>query len=423
MVRHQDRLWRQTGPGSPEWELFGPEDLQGQLFSVANCCGPGSLVGTNQAGLWQLTAAGSWQPVDNGFFSTTTLTELLPVGPSWFAAGELGLFQASQESWDWQKVNGLPASLSDLLVDPANPARWLAATPAGVYRSQNGGQSWQSVSPPWTVWDMAFGPEGRLFLGRTNGLAWADDLEATPLDWHTAHGMERVYFLSVNPHPTEAATVWTGTWGNNIGFSNDGGQSVQPLHNGLETLSGLDLIWHPTPGQVTLATIEGLYRTDDHGRSWFRLPGPLAHQTVHSLLQSDDGAIWAGAADGLWVSRDYGVTWTRINDLPQMTVIRLGRLAVPPLPPDSSNPPFTESITSPLVYRPAQWLWAGAERSGWWLSRDGGATWHFAGLAGQTVYNVLLDPTRPGHLVAATAQGIFSTVIPAQILPVESASR
>jgi photosystem II stability/assembly factor-like uncharacterized protein len=215
----------------------------------------------------------------------------------------------------------------------------------------------------------------------------------------------------------EADLLWTGTWGNNIGASDNGGESIAPLHNGLETLSGLDLLWHPTPGQVTLATIQGLYRTDDHGRSWFQLPGPLAQQTVYSLLQENDGAIWAGATDGLWVSRDYGATWSRVDGFPQATVVRLGRLTVPQ-PRMSRKPPFDVTPYSPLVYAPRQWLWVGTETAGLWLSQDSGATWHFAGLAGaeagtgRTVYNLFFDPGQLQRLVAATDLGIFVVAVP-----------
>ncbi len=295
----------------------------------------------------------------------------------------VGLFFSDDGGRTWQGAEGLPPTTGDLLVDPANPARWLAGTPVGVYGSPDGGRSWQAVGPPRVVWDMAFGPQGRLFVGRRNGLAWADELSASPIPWHIADGMEQVYFLSVNPHPVEPGLVWTGTWGNNIGVSEDGGQSIEPLHNGLETLSGLDLIWHPTPGQVTLATIEGLYRTDDGGGSWFKLPGPLVHQTVYSLLQGEDGAIWAGAADGLWVSRDYGVTWSRAGGLPAVTVLRLGTVG------------------------PEGRLWAGTERGGLWLQGQAGE-WQFAGLAGLSVYNLFGDPLQPGQWVAATDGGVFA---------------
>jgi hypothetical protein len=138
------------------------------------------------------------------------------------------------------------------------------------------------------------------------------------------------------------------------------------------------------------------------------------------LLQTDDGAIWAGAADGLWVSHDYGVTWEQHKDLPPATVIRLDRLAVPP-PPLEVPPPFVSSSNEALVYNPRTWLWAGTEGAGLWLSQDGGQSWHFAGLPEQTVYQLFFNPIQPRQLVAATAQGIFAVTVSETILSTSAA--
>jgi photosystem II stability/assembly factor-like uncharacterized protein len=384
VVRHQNRVWGQEGDA---WTLVGPDELQGRIYSVWGCCQPGMLLGTNRAGVWQLTEANGWQRLDGDTFEALGLTELMKIGGIFYATNGVGLF-ISLDGVTWWRAGGLPSSLTDLLVDPSDPQRWLAGTPTGVYRSQDGGQTWEAISPPWPIWDLAFGPTGRLFLARSNGLAWSDEVGGAEVAWQASQGLEQVFFFRVKPHPVEANLVWGGSWGNNVAASLDGGQTVKPIHNGLETLSVLDLIWHATPGQVTVGTIEGLYRTDDGGQSWFRLPGPLTHQTIHSLLQSDDGAIWAGASNGLWVSRDYGVTWEMAKGMPPATVLRLGKLVTP---------------------EGAQWLWAGTERAGLWFSRDGGASWLFGGLAGQSVYALFFDPVQPERLVAATDRGIFVT--------------
>jgi len=302
-----------------------------------------------------------------------------------------GLFNSSDDGQTWQKVEGLPPAVTDLLVDPNKAAYWLASTPAGIYRSEAGGRIWAAISPPWTGWDMAFGTEGRLFVARSDGVAWADHLAGTPVAWQEADGLNGVLFFSTNPHPTQPDLLWAGTWGNDVGVSKDGGQSLESLGNGLETLSVLDVLWHPRPGQVTVATIEGLYRTDDGGESWFKLPGSLTQQTVYNLLQTDDGTILAAAADGLWASSDYGLTWSRVESMPVATVLRLGRLTTP---------------------AGQDWLWAGTEADGLWLSNDGGHNWLFGGLAGRTVYNLLVDPLKSDSLIAATDRGIFEAIWP-----------
>jgi ligand-binding sensor domain-containing protein len=203
------------------------------------------------------------------------------------------------------------------------------------------------------------------------------------VEWRTAGGLQTVSFFTVSPQPDDSASIWAGSWGNNIGVSDNGGKTLQPLHNGLETLSVLAILRHLAPGQFTVGTIEGLFRSDDGGTSWFKLPGDLAQQTVYALHQSQNGSIFAGAADGLWESADYGASWQPVLGLPPATVIRLGEVMVE---------------GEPLI-------WAGTEDSGVWLSSDEGRTWRFGGLAGRSVYALVVD-LNGESIVAATDQGL-----------------
>ncbi len=287
-------------------------------------------------------------------------------------------------------VENLPLAFSDFLIDPTTQTRWFVATTAGIYRSQDSGQTWQTVSPPWPVWDIAFGPAGRLFIGRSNGVAWADNLSHPTISWQETKGLNDVLFFNVDPHPADSRVLLGGTWGNGLGLSYDSGNTMRSVYNGLEALSVLDILWHPNEGQLTSGTIQGLYRTDNFGEGWFKLPGPLKRQTVYSLLQTEDTVIWAGASNGLWFSQDYGVTWQLVNTIPKATVIRLGQVALPD----------------------RVWLWAGTELSGLWLSKDQGQSWHFAGLAKQSIYNLQVDPLQPSRLIAVTNQGLFDILVP-----------
>ncbi len=191
-------------------------------------------------------------------------------------------------------------------------------------------------------------------------------------------------FFRIHPDRLDADVVWGGTWGNSIGVSEDRGKTIAPLNNGLETLSALDIWQHETPGQYTIGTIEGLYRTDDGGETWFKLPGPLQRQTVFSLLQTADGVLWAGAADGLWFSADYGVTWGQAEGAPVATVLQMG----------------TTMLGGHSL------MWAATEGRGVWISEDSGRSWTLAGLDGLTVFTVA--PDGEGSLLAATGQGLYA---------------
>lgn len=378
VVRSRDRLWRWTeGAG---WRPFGPEEVAGRSYVAVGCCGVGTLVGTNEAGLWRLGDA-DWSREPGDWFEDVEVTHGLRAGMHTILGTTNGVFVQRDGDAAWRAVGGLAPVVTGLVVDPQRPGQWLAATPVGVFAADEGG-AWTPVSPGWVVWDVATDAGGRVYAARGDGLAWSDD--ARKGVWGVGAGMESVTFFRTRPSPFDLFTVWAGSWGNNVGRSGDRGASLTPLHNGLETLSALDVWWHATPGQVTLATIEGLYRTDDGGATWFRLPGALAQQTIYALWQDAGGTLWAGAADGLWASVDYGVTWARQAELPPTAVVSLGALA------DGT-------------------LWAGTEGDGLWARRGADALWWQVGLAGRTVYALAqLD----GQMaLAATDGGLWRAAV------------
>ena len=379
VARSEGSLWR-WAQDEASWLPFGPPNLQGKLEVLIGCCDAGTLAGAHQNGLWQLTADGTWTRVDGSTFDFLEFGAGLRAGPWLLTATTNGLFTAATDApldTGWRAAVGTPSAVTDLQIDPANPSHWLAATPVGLWRSTAASSSWQPASPPWIVWDLALGSRDQLYLAHAAGLAWTDDRQREPTRWQQTQGLEGVTFFAVSPNPADSAQLWAGTWGNDIGVSQDGGITVTRLGAGLETLSILTILRHPTPGQYTVGTIEGLYRSDDHGASWFKLPGALRHQTIYALQQDEHGVMWAGATDGLWQSTDYGVTWKSV--LSPATVIHLGQKG--------------------------SLIWAGSEEAGLWWSQNHGASWSHAGLAGRTVYTVATDGLQ---WIAATDAGLYT---------------
>jgi len=103
------------------------------------------------------------------------------------------------------------------------------------------------------------------------------------------------------------------------------------------------------------ATEQGLFATQDGGRTWSKLPLPSETTTVFAVATgpADGSLLWAGTREGLWSSQDEGRSWSRVtSDLPPGVV------------------PLSLSIgaNSGLLYM-------GTARHGVLRSQDGDSTW------------------------------------------------
>lgn len=235
--------------------------------------------------------------------------------------------------------------------------------PTGIYRSQDKGLTWQTVSS---------GP----------GVA--------------------VNALAV--HPANDAVLYAGTAGGpaattySLWRSTNGGQTWRSFTLGLPTDA-----YGMTPGVTALAVDpnqpgvlyvgtdgQGVYRFDE-GRNSYELIGGVSLYNAHvnGLVIGPDSRVYALTRDGLFVTD--GSTWQELNSLPEIAV----SLAVAPGDP--------------------QTLHAGSASTGAYRATDGGQNWERISSGLDMVPGVALrvtalavDEQDPNHVVAATAYGVGS---------------
>lgn len=228
-----------------------------------------------------------------------------------------------------------------LAADPTDRSTIWVALLDGVVRSQDRGRTWRTM----TGWDMtepravAFDPgvPDRIYAGLPDGIAVSPDRGQT---WRRMNeGIRRAY--------TETITVDRGR-----------------------------------PGRVLAGTEKGIYLTEDAARSWRLVQA--TDKTTYDLLQSPHHpAVFFAvtSSDGAFRSDDGGRSWRRVEGVP------------------AANTLYACTFDPATAGRLALCGWGIGVR----VSEDGGRTWsdRSAGLPNREIWTVRADPDLPGRLYAA----------------------
>jgi photosystem II stability/assembly factor-like uncharacterized protein len=270
--------------GGLAWRLVGPFRA-GRVLAVSGVPGEPAhfYFGSVNGGVWETRDAGrTWEPIFDG--QPIGSIGALAVAPSdprvlYAGSGEAdmrsdiaqgdGMYKSTDGGRTWNHV-GLADSqqIGRVLVDPGDPARVLVAAlghpyganaERGVFRTVDGGASWQQVLGDDDVGaiDLAFEPGNPRVVYAAL--------------WQTRRTPWSIYPPSNGP-------------GSGLYKSSDGGGSWRPLTDGLPAHPGrIGLALSAAEPRRVYALIDaspggGLYRSDDGGE--------------HFSLASDDARIW-----------------------------------------------------------------------------------------------------------------------------------
>lgn len=218
---------------------------------------------------------------------------------------------ALKERWQWTYP---------IVFSPVDPTILYTAS-QHVWRTTNGGQSWERISPDLTRHDpKTLGHSGGPITGDMNG----PEIYAT------------VFALA--PSKRDVNVIWAGSDDGVIHVTRDGGKSwsnVTPKEmpdfgrvsiidaSAFDAATAYVAVKRPLLDDFS----PYIFRTYDFGRSWTKIVGGIPPDDyVHAVREDPTrrGLLYAGTQHGVYISYDDGGTWQSLSlNLPDTPVVDL----------------------------------------------------------------------------------------------------
>ncbi len=306
--------------GGKSWQSAnkGMENIQ--ILSLALDSTDNTLYAGVYGGIYRSIDNGqSWQKADIGQnFPQVNVLLQDDTAKILYAGTNYGLYRSSDKGQSWQVANqepmarhvpnpaGVPEILA-LVSDPSGKVLY-AATDQGLYRSRDGGKSWQPVGPvmmnsrvAFLVWNRA---KSTLYAGSSVGIFRSIDGGDS---WQqTGQGLpnQNVNALALNE---AGQSLYAGT-DSGVFRSTDGGQNWQAASEGIPDAIPVNIAVDLEKKIIYLGFRHvGLFRSIDGGLSWqstnWGLPNSYMYffiwnNTRHILLADLSNSLLYETADG-----------------------------------------------------------------------------------------------------------------------------
>jgi photosystem II stability/assembly factor-like uncharacterized protein len=388
--------------------------------------------------------------VSTGIFDRGAVNESVDYNTDPDPWGGLGVLKSTDGGQNWRilgKETGLKGLyVGSLYMHPQNPDILLAAvghemglaqitrlqqeghSPAGIYRTTDGGETWTHVQPPGVRVSEEFsavefcvddpniayaGSASAIYRSEDAGVTWT---QMTTGDLWGPPGVRAGWPIDLQCDPRDTNRLFANNYQGGAFLSEDGGATWVNASQGYTGAQMYDIVVDPRDAnRVYVIGRSGGWRSDDGGTTWVGLrnfapgePQPiLAEWGTIALNPANPDQIWASDGDGPVIIRslDRGASWTVIVP-PEGVRGTVKTYAFTPADPNTIYAGYGD-LGCVRAGAPC------APEGGVIVSRDNGQTWALAGeaLLNATVAELAVDRTNPQIVyAAATEAGLYKTV-------------
>ncbi len=326
-------------------------------------------------------------------------------------------------TWSLASDGYTGALMLDVAINPINPNIIYGTARSGVFRSINGGKTWQGLSTPPAYLSSAYGiavkPDepnvvivshellGSVFRSVNGGLNWTQ-VYTIPnvepgVDIHQ-HGFKSIEFAAEPNSNIVYAGACRGSVALDDVSNNDKKLSegmFKSLNGGITWVRASDIntidkcltsiAIHPTNPQIVYASapFAGVYKTTDGGTHWSLMPGLPVDMRSVAIDPNNPNTVYAGALQGgVYRTLNAGASWS-----PFTTGME-------------PNDPIFDIVVDPAN---SEKIWAGSRATGvyLWLADEGRWTHINSGLLTRSIY--ALDISLDGQILYAgtSGEGVF----------------
>ncbi len=225
-------------------------------------------------------------------------------------------------SWHNISIEGWEGNIHDVDVDPDDSQVVYLAGFSGVYKSPDGGASWQISNRGLNnllAYDLVVNPKNPqniFMLAEYNQLYRSLDSGATWDKVGTDSVFKYYWPICLEIDPVNPDVLYAGCVGGGLLSSADGGQNWTMLRSSAGSSDVLRICVHPKNTSIIVFSISpgsNFLRTTDGGAHWTSINnGELVNIHDVALDPDDPMTIYAAIATGLYKTTDGGGSWNKV---------------------------------------------------------------------------------------------------------------